>query len=666
MVRCRTRLVSLAALWLSSLLGAACGDNLGAGAGSAADAGVSAPDAATPDAAAPDAATPDAGSPAGIDRDQSGGAPRAIELAGDLIYLGVGPRLSIWRSGKESPELVGESAALPGAISGLAVAGDRVFVSEGNDYSGRVHVIDVSDPARPVETASFVLAEPGTLTQPRGMAVLGDRLFVGDFEFGVTELDISDPDAPSPARMVPLAGVHDLVVVRDRLYYMLQSFLGGMSAGALDLENDLADMGSVSFFSAKGTAITQRDLAVAAGNDGIHVVDLTDPALPVEVFTYSLPEGGPFSRAVAVSGAVAWIPAEDGMHVLDLSDPAAITRAGPFPLAAVGANAAASAGESLAVVTDRGQLLDFTVAGADQPAARGRSDVGLCADCLGIAVDGDRVVTADFTGGLRTGRIADLSLTGRSSQPEEMVVYEDVAVAGDVAYAADWLYGLRIYDLSDPAAPALIGSVDTAGFPSSVAVSGTLVYLGESTNGGALRVIDVADPSRAREIGAVLTSQARDVEVRGDLAYVADGSFDMPGGLRIFDVSDPANMTLVGYHGESCGEALDVALSGSLAVIACSFDGFHIVDVSVPSDPILRAVVPAGGISSAWSVAAWDGGAALGHAFGVIVVDLADPAAPVTVAEHATSWTVRAMTAPGDGRLVASCSWGGVYQWALP
>jgi hypothetical protein len=165
----------------------------------------------------------------------------------------------------------------------------------------------------------------------------------------------------------------------------------------------------------------------------------------------------------------------------------------------------------------------------------------------------------------------------------------------------------------------------------------------------------------------VATSKARDVEVRGDLVFVADEELDMLGGLRIFDVSAPPDLPLVGsYQDLACTSALDVALTGSLAILACASGGFHIVDISDPATPTQLAVVPAPDIASAWSVAAWEGGAALGHDFGVIVVDLADPSAPAEVAAHDTPYTVRALAAPGDGRLVASCGLGGMYQWLVP
>ncbi len=287
---------------LSTIVLSACGDDLR-------------PIGVEPDAAPPDDPDPEAGAgPPTIDREQAGGAPTAIELAGDLAYVAVGPRLGIWRmpvASGDAPALVGESDPFVGVVTGLAVAGDRAFVAERIDLDGRVHVLDVSDPARPIETAVFVLAD-GTPTQPRGMTALGDRLFVADFEQGVAEVDISCPDDPTPLGLVPMGGVVDLEVVGTRLYYIGQSFLGGMSAGALDLEAELADLGLVELVGANGAAVAPNHLVVSAGNDGIHVYDLSDPALPVEVFAHVLPKGGPFSRAVAASGTTAWIPAHDG------------------------------------------------------------------------------------------------------------------------------------------------------------------------------------------------------------------------------------------------------------------------------------------------------------------------------------------------------------------
>ena len=311
-----------------------------------------------------------------IDREQSGGAPTAVELAGDPAFVGLGPRPSIWRmpsAAGDAPQLVGESEPFVGVVTGLAVAGERAFVAERVDLDGRIHVLDISDPARPVETAAFALAA-GTPTQPRGMAAAGDRLFVADFEQGVAEVDIADPDDPASLGLVPMGGVVDLEVVDARLYYVLQSFFGGMSAGALDLEGDLADLGIVEMFGADGAAVSPDNLVVSAGNDGIHVHDISHPALPVEVFSHILPKGGPFgARGRLRHHGVD--PAHHGLHLPDLSDPGRLS-ARSVPRPTQGANAAAVAADTLAVVTDCGQLVAFD-ADVEEPAVRAVVDMSL-------------------------------------------------------------------------------------------------------------------------------------------------------------------------------------------------------------------------------------------------------------------------------------------------
>jgi hypothetical protein len=240
---------------------------------------------------------------------------------------------------------------------------------------------------------------------------------------------------------------------------------------------------------------------------------------------------------------------------------------------------------------------------------------------------------------------------------------QDVALSGGHAYVADDAFGLRVFDLEDPAAPALVGELAT-GDARSVAVVGTRVYLAETRAGAALRVIDAADPAAPREIGSFPTEDANAVAVDGDLAVYAERS-SVGVGLHIVDVSDPAAIQEVGAYGggsDGCSDARDVALTGSLAVVACASAGFHILDLGDPARPVRRAVVP----GFALSAAAWDRGAALGDSAGVQIVDLADPAAPVTRARLPTSEGVRALVAPGDGQLLAVCSSGGIYRFQLP
>ncbi len=622
--------------------------------------GESSPDANQGPDAAPgaDADLPDGGTPGPL-REHAGGIPSTIDLISGNAYIAIGPRLTIWDvSTPTAPVLLGQTEPLPGNIDAIAVANGRAYVSQHVNTDGQIHVYDVSDPAAPVAGTSFRTVEQGMWTNPSGLAVYGDVLLVADREQGVFQFDLTDPDAPAPLGIVDGVFGSALRVVGDRLYVVNQGFIG-TSVTALALA-DLSYLGDTPMGDANGFGFTTSGLAVGAGI-GVQVIDVADFSATSEVFRYD----DLFTRALAVNDQNAFVPADDGLHVLAL-DALPITRIGPLDLPTADANAAAVAGDQLVVIGNTGQLLTADVSSPASAARQALVDISLCTDCISAAVDGDRLFIADFSGGLRTGTLRDLGMRGRAPLPAEgRVGFEDVVVAGNVAYVADWSFGLRIFDVSDPAAPTVLAAMPTAGYPSSVALNGEFLYLGESTNGGMLRVIDVSDPTQPAQLGAITTSKARAVRARGNLAFVADESLDAAGGLRIFDTTNPAAIALVGYY-DGCANALDVALTGDLAILACGGDGFHILDIADPAVPTFLSSWPAPDPGAAWSVAADGDRAYLGHDFGMTVVDLADPEAPVMVTEKTTVFTVRRLTVPASGHVVATAGIGGIYQWELP
>ena len=94
-------------------------------------------------------------------------------------------------------------------------------------------------------------------------------------------------------------------------------------------------------------------------------------------------------------------------------------------------------------------------------------------------------------------------------------------MVGTFAYVADNLSGLRVIDVSNPALPSEVGSIDTPGTARSVSVVGGLAYVADGAEG--FRVIDVSNPAVPVEIASIDTpSLANGVSVVGDLAYVAD------------------------------------------------------------------------------------------------------------------------------------------------
>lgn len=117
----------------------------------------------------------------------------------------------------------------------------------------------------------------------------------------------------------------------------------------------------------------------------------------------------------------------------------------------------------------------------------------------------------------------------------------DVDVVGGVAYVADGTAGLKIVNVSNPAAPVLLGTWLPGGGKS---VRG--VFVGANAIacavGEGFWTADVSNPGSPATLGA-LDEDADRVVASGGCAYVAGY-----GGLRAYDISDAAHPVLDGRH----------------------------------------------------------------------------------------------------------------------
>jgi len=225
-----------------------------------------------------------------------------------------------------------------------------------------------------------------------------------------------------------------------------------------------------------------------------------------------------------------------------------------------------------------------------------------------------------------------------------------VQVVGTLAYVADHSSGLRILDISNPAALVEVGYYNTPGNAHGVQVIGTLAYVADDHHG--LRIIDVSDPAAPIEAGYYDTAgSAHEVQVIDTLAYVADYA-----GLRIIDVSVPAAPVEVGFY-DTPGYALDVQVVGTLAYVADHTAGLRIIDVSKPAKPV--EVGYASSTDSTWAVQVVGTLAYVAdYHSGLRIIDVSDPASPAEVGYHATPGKARGVRIVGAMAYVVDESYG--------
>lgn len=626
------------------------------------DATPHAPDAGLPDAEQPDASAPDAtpGPDAGpidpeppLTREQEGGAPAALLVVGSVAYVGVGPRVELWDlSNPSAPMRLGETPALTGKVVSIAATGERLYVAEVNGRDGRVRIIDVSDPASPRETGRVPLT--GREPRPLGVAASATNLYVADYTHGVLEFELSDPDAPTLVRSLPeILGPVSVDVVGDRLYYETQR-VDGIALGARDLSSEFAPLGELSFQSgAKGARASADGFVVVYGYQGLEVYDVRSFAAPIKL----LDTPGSLSITATRLGARVLVTAFDGLHVVEQTAPGQVTRTRPAGFVNYAVSAVHASGDALVYTDNGGDLVVVDVSDLATPAEVARLPVALCTYCTGVAAAPGRLVALQNTGGPRTANLSTMERL--SGLYQSGVVLEDVVIdARHLAYVADWSFGLRVYDLSDPAAPTMIAELPLTIFPASLALDGTRLYVGGSTNGGGLSIVDVSNPHRPVELATLA------LPVRGPVIFAEGLLFtNLPDlGLAILDLNNPADPVLIGSY-DGCAPN-GIAVDGSLAVLACAYDGFEVLSLADLTASSLLSTWPVEHDSPARAVALRGDRGYLGHDLGVIAVDLTQPSAPALIGQHATAGLVRRLVLPSPGRVLAATNEAGIYQWS--
>jgi hypothetical protein len=544
-----------------------------------------------------------------------------IALVGPYAYVVTGHGAGMYVVDVSNPKV---PVALTRTYTGPSLS--AVVVSDGYAYvsSDAVHVLDLSDPTTPIEVAAFRPGGPGPAPRGEVAAVVAGHAYVVYNDFyartgGFWIVDVSEPARPIQLGALPFAEpVHELVVAGDYAYLLLGRGIGQLAvvdvrdpqhpveihlpddttwrAQSLAVDGHilyLADpgrpdpVGSLQILDIvdpacplpegryEGFAPEVPDLALVeqraylAVGDGLVVVDVSDPERPERVGNYrhdALPGSG---RAVTVDGPYAYVAAgEAGLQVVDVSDPANPRAVAAYDTAGHSWDVALVGGYAFLADEYNGlRILDVT--DPLHPAEVGAYDVpGPYEFFHGVAVDGPFVYVADGSitdTGLWVVDAADpvrpvpvsfLPLVGNGGEELPPRV-EGVVAMGSTVYLAAGTAGLRVVDVSDPAAPVEVGAYDTPGRADNLVATGRWVYLMD----GDLRIVDLGDRTAPALVGfydVVDMLGTPHVAVQGRYAYLTGD------GLRVVDVFDPGVPAEVTAHPIAMG---DVAVAGDAVYV---------------------------------------------------------------------------------------------------
>lgn len=540
------------------------------------------------------------------------GANRGIALSGPVAYVGAGYDgvHAVDVSDPGAPVLL-DTYDTPGYVYQVDVRGDFVFVA---DWASGLRILDASDPTN-LRAASFHL----TFSQVLDVVVDGSIAYLADHSDGVQAVDVSDPYAPVLLGSIDTVGARDLDLQGDVLY--VADATGGILAidvtdpSALSLLGQLDTSGNT-----RGIAVDGDHAYVAEEGTGLIVVDVEDPSQLGQVATLALTGE---CRRISVQGDTVFLAnAAAGLVVIDVTDPAA-------PVLQETLDTDGSVYDVMprgrhAFVADSGAGLEiFRI---HQPlSTRFVRDVDTTSDALDVEIDGNVAYVAGDDGLLAFDvsdpRRPTLLNAGSSADLVEL------EVAGNAVFALDDLRNLRVYDVSDPAAPVSRATRALGGFGLSMHLDGNLLFVGTRLSPKVV-VVDVSDPFAPSILDSVF-GETWDLATHGKWLFAAEAY----AGFTVYDAAVPSDLVEANSIATAYGATI-LEVHGDHLLVG-GLEGFEVYDISTPVTPVLVGSVAVPDADHLYGFDRVDHG---GYAHGtdaIYTLDLSDPTAPQI---YAASW----------------------------
>jgi len=485
------------------------------------------------------------------------------------------------------PHLLG--ADRRGPAHALARSGTMVYLGAG----AALVVIDAADPLHPVERGYANLN--GVVRDVASWGWTAIALEKGAIEF----VNANDPEHPHVVGSFPLLPEWEVQTIdaRDAMVF----FTEPNALHIVSFANPAApeEVGAFEMAEASGVAARPNRAYLLAGG-ALHVLDTSDPAVPFEITAVAVPIGADQQVTVAPSGSrlATWGDHGDGRH-------------------------------------SWGDVAFFDLANRDLPVWRSGLSYDDDVSPKSVALGGGRAFVSD---GL-TQQIFDLADLARpllvGSFQAGWVQGSLVAANPDYLLLADAYEGLGVWDVAPPPAAHEVAAIETP----DEAMDGYIVgRLAVTTHRRGLRVYDLSEPERPALIGRGATTDsglAHEIRRIGSFAY--SQAYDLPGGewiYAIFDVTDPVSPLQVGTFGPGLAE-YPLAVGGDLG--AGMGYGTHgpapLFDLSDPSQPrqigeLPTSGLPVGDVALAGERAyAWTFGSA--QPVRLWIFDVSQPATPL-------------------------------------
>ena len=438
-----------------------------------------------------------------------------LAASGNLLCVGGTTTLDVYDySDPHAPALAGQCVT-PYAPQHIVIVGERAYVADGG-----LAAIDLSDPTVPALMG--YLETPHTAKQ---VAVSGNYACAIDDTGWLMIVNISNPQTPTLLGEFQTSPASAVALVGNRVY--LTTSDGGISIVSIAQPSAPAVLATYTPTSGQALAVADG-YAYTAGGDGLTVFDVSDPARPVAQGNCAVESN--WGWDVAVEGDHAYVVTSSGLTVVDVADPEAPSAVGQYPTKRW--SLAVTARDNLVyMLSQSGGLLIIDVSAPYSPTLVSTCSMS-CGDYAGdLVLVGNTLYVPGGDSALTIVDVTNPAAPAILGQYSTAYGVRGVAVVGNLAYVQDLFNGVYVLDVSDPTAPTQLGRVSIGVQPRGIAVLGNYLYVIFSDI--SVKALDISTPESPQLLSdCQWDGSPYDIKADGDYLYVAEGSLTV---LRLGD-----------------------------------------------------------------------------------------------------------------------------------
>lgn len=516
-------------------------------------------------------------------------------------------------------------------ISSVAASGNYAYIVASTRH--QFHVVDVTDRLNP--SVIWTITNATTLASAKGVAVSGNYAYVVGSNY-ITVIDITVPSAANIVGTLSdatnLAGAKDVYVSGNYAFVMTSS-----GVTVVNVATKTAPVYQTKVTSALMIGCTQMTPSGSylffscSTSTSMAIVNISTPTSPILTGTYQDATQLAAASSIAVVGSYAYLGVTGGMTVMNVSNPASPSFVSTKPNG-YGAINVVHNNSNFLFTSYGGYMVYMSIRSAPGPKWLQNFYCRACGSTIPRMASTTNNLYVISTGGYF--QIWDIS--PKTVPPEQNLNYNlankldgarAIKVVGNFAYVlAPNTSRLTIADISNPAAPTIVGSIFDGSLASglSVDVVGGVAYVTTNNSEYALVRVDVSTPAsptilgisnnffsnwnsqKIRYVGSnyYWTSVSQNkfssnagsalsisgapygFDISGNYAFVCLNSVQT---LGIVDISNPASLV-------SAGSLVDpllagcryVEISGNYAyVLTSTSNALVIVDISSPLSPVI-------------------------------------------------------------------------------